>query len=153
MSAHLTFARRPAPKRQNIGKGLLPALVGLSLILLASTVVEAQSSDDGPPAAADSEEVTVPQDLGSPDRISKGRHKFIATCGYCHGQEGDAGKNRAFRERPADWDPVYLHDTIVNGKRNGANVMPWWGGTMPDDEIWNIVAYIKSLSGKPRPTM
>jgi mono/diheme cytochrome c family protein len=90
-----------------------------------------------PPPSAD--------DLRRADWIADGRTRFVSACGYCHGQEGEAGKVRSFKERK-NWDPQKIHDTIMNGRIRGANVMPPWGGSIPDDEIWKIVAYIKSLS-------
>jgi cytochrome c oxidase cbb3-type subunit III len=46
-----------------------------------------------------------------------------------------------------------IHDTIVEGRPNG---MPSYGGHIPDDQIWQIAAYVRTLSGqveKPaRPT-
>jgi cytochrome c oxidase cbb3-type subunit III len=45
-------------------------------------------------------------------------------------------------------DPQNIHDTIVAGRPNG---MPSFGGHVPDDQIWKIVAYVRSLSGLERP--
>lgn len=91
-----------------------------------------------------------PQKLADPQWVQEGREKFVQTCGYCHGAEGDAGKVRPFRER-VDWDPQAIHDVITNGRRRGANIMPAWKDSLSDDEIWRITAYIRSLSGKPKP--
>lgn len=90
------------------------------------------------------------KNLSDPAWIAAGREKFIQTCAYCHGQEGDAGKHRPFRER-VDWDPDLIHDVIANGRKRGANVMPSWNGAISDEDIWKITAYIRSLGGKPRP--
>jgi cytochrome c oxidase cbb3-type subunit 3 len=38
-----------------------------------------------------------------------------------------------------------IHDTIVEGRPNG---MPSYGGHLPDDQIWMITAYVRSLSGQ-----
>ena len=38
-----------------------------------------------------------------------------------------------------------IHDTIVQGRPNG---MPSFGGHVPDDQIWKIAAYVRSLSGQ-----
>lgn len=85
------------------------------------------------------------EDLRRSDWIAAGRAKFISACSYCHGSRGDAGKVKSFTERQ-NWDPQFIHDTIVNGRTRGANVMPPWGGSIADEEIWRIVSYIKSLS-------
>lgn len=102
-------------------------------------------------AHAQGEPTSVPDatQLKDPAWIAAGRAKFVPTCAYCHGQEGDSGKNRPFRER-IDWDAEVVFDVISNGRKRGANVMPAWGGSISEEEIWRIVAYIKSLGGQPR---
>ena len=37
-----------------------------------------------------------------------------------------------------------IFDTIVKGRPNG---MPSWGGRIPEYQIWQIVAYVRSLNG------
>lgn len=90
---------------------------------------------------------TRPSDgeLASAEWIEQGKTHFVQTCAYCHGQEGEAGKVRPFRTH-TDWDPQAIFDTISNGRRKGSNVMPSWKDSIPKEEIWKIVAYIKSLS-------
>jgi len=42
-----------------------------------------------------------------------------------------------------------IHDTIVQGRPNG---MPSYGGHIPDDQVWMITAYVRTLSGQvPKP--
>ena len=36
-----------------------------------------------------------------------------------------------------------IHQTIVEGRPNG---MPAWGGKIPDQQIWQIAAYVRSMS-------
>lgn len=36
-----------------------------------------------------------------------------------------------------------IHATIVEGRPNG---MPAWGGKIPDQQIWQIAAYVRSMS-------
>ena len=38
-----------------------------------------------------------------------------------------------------------IFDTIVKGRPRG---MPTWGGRIPENQIWQIVAYVRSLSGQ-----
>jgi mono/diheme cytochrome c family protein len=45
---------------------------------------------------------------------------------------------------------VQIHDVITNGRKRGANVMPAWKGSLSDDDIWRITAFIRSLGGQPR---
>jgi cytochrome c oxidase cbb3-type subunit 3 len=41
-------------------------------------------------------------------------------------------------------DPASLYATIVEGRPNG---MPSFGGHIPDDQVWQLVAYVRSMSG------
>lgn len=84
-------------------------------------------------------------ELWQQSAIQEGKTRFIETCAYCHGQEGEAGKTRPFRTH-TNWNPQDIFDTISNGRVRGGNVMPTWKETIPPEEIWKIVAYIKSLS-------
>jgi cytochrome c oxidase cbb3-type subunit 3 len=36
-----------------------------------------------------------------------------------------------------------IHQTLVEGRPNG---MPAWGGVLPDDQLWNLAAYVRSMS-------
>ena len=36
-----------------------------------------------------------------------------------------------------------IHQTLVEGRPNG---MPSWGGKVPDDQLWDLAAYVRSLS-------
>lgn len=116
---------------------LAPAFLLVSAALAADGGPEAQAIPiAAPPSAAE---------LTSPDWILEGKKKFVQTCAYCHGVEGQAGKTRSFKTREG-WDPQVIHDTISDGRVNGPNVMPSWKGSIPDAVVWKIVAYIKSLS-------
>jgi cytochrome c oxidase cbb3-type subunit 3 len=36
-----------------------------------------------------------------------------------------------------------IHNTIAQGRPNG---MPAWGGKIPDEQLWQISAYVRSMS-------
>ena len=40
-------------------------------------------------------------------------------------------------------EPANIFDTIVKGRPNG---MPTWGGRIPEYQIWQIVAYVRSMN-------
>lgn len=42
-------------------------------------------------------------------------------------------------------EPANIFDTIVKGRPNG---MPSWGGRIPEYQIWQIVAYVRSMNGQ-----
>jgi hypothetical protein len=41
--------------------------------------------------------------------------------------------------------PQTLFDTIVKGRPNG---MPTWGAKIPEYQVWQLVAYIRSMNGQ-----
>jgi len=112
--------------------------IGLACGVLLS-VISAQHAVAGP--------VNVPSadELRNAEWIKAGRSRFVRTCAYCHGQRGEGGKNDPFEEREK-WDPVEIFTTISEGRIAGANAMPSWKESFKESEIWELVAYIKSLS-------
>lgn len=54
----------------------------------------------------------------------------------------------------ANWiygsQPQNIHDTIVEGRPNG---MPSFRGRIADYQVWEIVAYVRSMSGQLPPTV
>ena len=93
--------------------------------------------------------------LASRDARQAGAAIFAANCAICHGANGDGrGERREGMVPPPanlrlpPWsDPgsagkVFL--VIRNGVRGTA--MPGWP-SLSDQQIWNVVAYIVSLSG------
>ena len=67
-------------------------------------------------------------------------------CGGCHSNGGGGIGPPLIKEQ---WiyggEPANLFDTIVKGRPNG---MPTWGGRIPEYQIWQIVAYVRSLNDK-----
>ena len=82
----------------------------------------------------------VPVDLKDPDRIEAGKATFHSTCAdYCHGHEP-----ALFIGRGDELEPEYIYKTIFEGGK-GATPMPPWGEVFDEEEIWELVSYIKFL--------
>lgn len=123
-------------------------LIAVFCLLLVNSLAKASEYTGTTESAAVISNVVISEgfsELKNPEWISDGRQKFIQTCAYCHGVRGEAGKTRPFTTRK-NWNPQVIHDTIANGRVNGPNVMPSWGGSISDEMIWKIVSYIKSLN-------
>lgn len=82
---------------------------------------------------------------GNQVAIREGRHLFQwMNCSGCHGGHGGGGMGPSLR------DPVWrygssdahIFDSIAQGRAHG---MPAWGTRLPEDEIWKLVAYIKTM--------
>ena len=66
-------------------------------------------------------------------------------CSGCHAN-GGGDKGPALMDDVWIYgaDPENIYATIVEGRPNG---MPSFGGHIPDNEVWEIVAYVRSMSG------
>jgi cytochrome c oxidase cbb3-type subunit 3 len=88
---------------------------------------------------------------GDPDAVQRGMKDFDAfNCSGCHAANGGGGMGPSlsddiwiYRSSPAN---IYL--TIVQGRSAG---MPAFGAMLPDRTVWELVAYIQSISQKPSP--
>lgn len=78
--------------------------------------------------------------------MSQGKRLFSAyNCNGCHANGGGG-------QGPALMDDVWIYGsapqnifaTIVEGRPNG---MPSFRGRIPDDQVWQLVAYVRSMSG------
>jgi cytochrome c oxidase cbb3-type subunit 3 len=83
--------------------------------------------------------------LKDPVALQDGRRLFDwYNCSGCHGGHAGGGMGPSLR------DPVWLYgnrddqifDSIAKGRGKG---MPAWGSKIPQQQIWELVAYIKSM--------
>ena len=79
--------------------------------------------------------------------VSQGKTWYRAyNCAGCHGQ---GGGNIGPALMDAKWrygaDPASIYQTIAHGRPNG---MPAYGDRVPEDQIWQLVAYVRSMSGQ-----
>jgi len=67
-------------------------------------------------------------------------------CAGCHAAGGGGGIGPALSDEEwiYGWEPEVIFDSIVYGRPNG---MPSFSGRIPDQQVWQIVAYVRSLSG------
>ena len=78
--------------------------------------------------------------------IAEGKRLYVAfNCVGCHSY-GGGGIGPALMD--AKWiygaAPQQIYSTIIEGRPNG---MPAFGGRVPDQQVWQLVAYVQSLSG------
>lgn len=81
--------------------------------------------------------------------VSQGKRLFKQyNCNGCHASGGgDSGPPLIDDKWIYGHDPANIHASIVQGRPNG---MPSFGGHIPDDQVWQLVAYIRSMSGQLR---
>jgi cytochrome c oxidase cbb3-type subunit 3 len=79
--------------------------------------------------------------------VSEGKRLYNAyNCVGCHAQGGGAiGPALMDSEWIYGSRPDQIYSTIVQGRPNG---MPGFGGKLPDYQVWELVAYVRSMSGQ-----
>ena len=78
--------------------------------------------------------------------VSEGKRLYeMYNCVGCHAH-GGGGIGPPLLD--AKWiygsEPQNVFDTIVEGRPNG---MPAWQNKIPDQQVWELVAYVQSMSG------
>jgi mono/diheme cytochrome c family protein len=156
-TAGVFVSRHPKSNRE-FGEDMTMKRI-LSVTLLLLTILAA--------TACQEQEVSYPQ-LQMPAglmqgqaQLAAGRELFMAKCATCHGKPSEGrSKRAAFFEPPApdftevhyrQTDPAYLFWRIEVGKtvepyRSQGSVMPTWGMHFSDEQIWQLVVYLKSRS-------
>ena len=122
---------RPEPVRGNPGP------------LATAATVKVSDLEPGPPAAYTT--MTNPYE-GDGSALAEGKRLYTwFNCAGCHGANGGGGMGPPFAR--GDWiyggAPENLYASIAQGRPNG---MPTFGGLIPDDQIWKLAAYVRSLA-------
>jgi cytochrome c oxidase cbb3-type subunit 3 len=78
--------------------------------------------------------------------IAEGKRLFSAyNCNGCHSMGGGAIGPALMDDK---WiygaSPDQIYSTILQGRPNG---MPAFGGRVPQQQVWQLVAYVQSMSG------
>ena len=98
--------------------------------------------------------VVVPAGFDAPDKAAAGAKSYAGTCVICHAGPGlkpsavaaglNPGAPPLYRSRGTP-DPQEQYWIVANGIKMTA--MPGFSKSMRDDDIWNIVAFLKTLPG------
>ncbi|HEX2189631.1 MAG TPA: c-type cytochrome [Longimicrobiaceae bacterium] len=147
--------------------GTIPALALLLLLALAGCERERRSFRETPPGATAFPAVqtselqagprTVDPAVGAYQEnrwaVGQGYTFYVQyNCAGCHAPGGGGGMGPPLNDD--EWiygsDPENVFATIVEGRPNG---MPSFRGRIDDAQLWQLVAYVRSMSGlTPRDT-
>lgn len=94
---------------------------------------------------------------GNPDAQSSGQEIYRIHCMMCHGQEGEGDGPAATSLRPKPGDiaasqatlnDAYLYWRITEGGMSEpfSSAMPSWKSILSEEEIWQVIAYIRTLN-------
>jgi cytochrome c oxidase cbb3-type subunit 3 len=83
--------------------------------------------------------------IGNPKAIAAGVKLWGTSCAGCHGPDGSGGRGPNLVKRSL-WHPLSdeaIHRTIREGLP-GTDMPPT---SLSDEDIWNLVAYVKAMTG------
>lgn len=113
---------------------------------LAHSSTSAAPSAGGPANTASTSTATTNPFKGDKEKAAAGEKLFIAYgCVSCHGQGGGGGMGPSLID--SEWryggtDADVFH-SIHDGRPKG---MPAWSSHLTDDQIWEIITFVHSIS-------
>src|SRR3954471_15824875 len=120
----------------------------LPLPLARGVSIQPGTNDAGLAATKATGATTDPRGYdGNAYAVSQGKRLFRwYNCSGCHAN-GGGGMGPPLMD--AEWrygsEPAQIFQSIVQGRPNG---MPSFGGHIPEDQVWQLVAYVRSMSGQ-----
>jgi mono/diheme cytochrome c family protein len=129
----------------------------LALVCLSASVLARQAPATGDPEAAKIKNPVA----ATPESISAGQKQYQGLCAGCHGKDAKGGITvSVIEDRGGNQPPDLTDDKWDHGSSDGEiftvvkkgiapeYFMAPWDGRISDEEVWNMVNYIKSLSQK-----
>lgn len=90
--------------------------------------------------------------------VGRGARVFARTCSGCHGADGKGVMRIGLTKPPRDLTNAEFHTQVTDEQlrrviRVGKNQMPAFGGLMGDEDLNNVIAFIRTLppGAKPAP--
>lgn len=132
--------------------GFINGFIAVALVLFAFT---AYARSPGGSAAARAIENPV---VSSPASINAGAAAFKKYCAFCHGADATGNGPLAPKDsNPPDLtDATWTHGgtdgeiyTVIANGAGPTSKMVGFKGKMPDQDLWNIINYLRSLGPKP----
>jgi mono/diheme cytochrome c family protein len=85
-----------------------------------------------------------------PTPVGRGRRVFQRTCSGCHGPDGRGVMRLGLTKPPRDLTDPEFHAQVTDEQlrsviRTGKGQMPAFGGLMGDEDLSNVIAFIRTL--------
>jgi cytochrome c6 len=101
--------------------------------------------------------------LGQAQNAAEGHKLYLTYCSSCHGDKGrgDGAAGKALPVKPADhtdgqvmssFSDEFLMTIISKGgvAVGKSSFMPAWGGVLKDNQLQDLLAYLRSISNPPK---
>ena len=135
---------------KTLKKVFISSLVALAGVSLINLNVSAQIQPKPWDVPADFKTMKNPVAKG--DESNKtGQALYVKNCASCHGKTGlgDGVKARMLKDFPGDFSGAFFQNQ-TDGEhfyktKSGRGEMPKYEGKLADDDIWNIVNYMRTF--------
>ena len=107
--------------------------------------------------------ILVAPGVGRAKSAAEGQKLYMTYCSSCHGDKGrgDGAAGKALPVKPADHTDAKLMNSFSDEfllniiSKGGAAVgkssfMPAWGGVLKDDQLQDLLAYLRSIASPPK---
>jgi mono/diheme cytochrome c family protein len=131
-------------------------ILAIGVVCLTTSAIAWQTTKGDPEAAKIKNPVAA-----TPESVAAGQKQFQTLCAGCHGKDAKGGitisviEDRGGNQPPDLTDDKWDHGssdgeifTVVKKGIGPEFFMAPWEGRISDEEIWNMVNYVKSLSQK-----
>jgi mono/diheme cytochrome c family protein len=136
-------------------KTLKKALVSITSAIIGGLLLTFNAgaqSQQAKPWEVPAEFKTMKNPVAKGDESNKtGQALYLKNCASCHGKTGlgDGVKARMLKDFPGDYSGAYSQNQ-TDGEhfyktKAGRGEMPKYEGKLSDDDIWNIVNFIRTL--------
>lgn len=131
--------------------GRVVLFVFLFLTACGEAASSVDSNQDAPPATVPAEYAGMTNPLGA-GAVGEGANIFQGYCASCHGEtgKGDGYAGASLEPKPKDLAQLsavvgddYLYWRISKG--NQGTAMIGWEGILEQEQIWQIVSFIRTL--------
>jgi mono/diheme cytochrome c family protein len=135
---------------KTIKKVFISSLVAFAIVTVLNMTVSAQEQPKPWDAPANFKTMKNPVATGAAS-TKAGLALYTKNCASCHGKTGlgDGVKARALKTFPGDFSKdAYQKQTDGEHfykSKFGRDEMPKYEGKLSDDDIWNIVNYMRTL--------
>lgn len=124
----------------------------LALSLIPEAAVSAQRRWEAPQEA---NQLRNPFGSADAEAIRQGRQTYETICAACHGERGDGagGAGQSWDRPPADFTSPEVQDQSDGSlywkiSEGNPPAMLQYKQTLTEDEIWQVVAYLRRLDRK-----
>jgi mono/diheme cytochrome c family protein len=123
-------------KRRPVAACGRPLLVAVSVALLSAVTTGCEPRDQTP--------------------VGRGARVFQRSCSGCHGADGRGVMRLGLTKPPRDLTNPEFHAQVTDEQlrrviRVGKNQMPAFGGLMGDEDLTNVIAFIRTLPPGAKP--